>query len=83
MPRGGGAVPSTESTDRREKVLAYRRLPSFKAYVLVYRDERRAARWWRDEQGAWWQGEGRVPFPCPPLELSLAEIYEGLSTAGA
>jgi len=74
--------PSTEAIDRREKLLAYRRLSSLRAYVLVYRDERRVARYWREEQDAWWpaevHGEGRVPFPCPELELSLAEIYEGL-----
>ncbi len=77
--------PSTEAIDRREKLLAYRRLPSLKAYVVVYRDECRVARHWRDEQGVWWQaeveGEGRVPFPCPALELSLADIYEGLAPA--
>lgn len=77
--------PSTEAIDRREKLLAYRRLSSLRAYVLVYRDERRVARYWREEQDAWWpaevHGEGRVPFPCPELELSLAEIYEGLPPA--
>jgi Uma2 family endonuclease len=74
--------PSTESIDRREKLLAYRRLDSLQAYVIVYRDGRRVVRPWRDEPGAWWNadvsGQGRVPFPCPPLELSLDEIYEGL-----
>lgn len=75
--------PSTASTDRREKVLAYRRLPSLKAYVIVYRDEVHVERHYRDPQGAWWHAEvvsdGRVPFPCPEIELTLAEIYEGLA----
>jgi Uma2 family endonuclease len=74
--------PSTESIDRREKLMAYRRLDSLKAYIIVYRDRPRVVRHWRDEQGAWWNadlsGEGRVPFPCPQLELSMADIYEGL-----
>lgn len=74
--------PSTTAIDRREKLLAYRRLPSLKAYVMVYQDEVRVERYSRDERGAWWQaevlGEGRVPFPCPEVELTLADLYEGL-----
>jgi Uma2 family endonuclease len=74
--------PSTESIDRREKRLAYRRLESLKAYVIVYRDEMRVMRHWRDDHGTWWDaevaGEGKVPFPCPQIELTLADIYRGL-----
>ena len=74
--------PSTETVDRREKLLAYRRLPSLKAYVVVYRDDRRVQRHWRDDHGAWGQaevqGEGLVTFPCPESELLLDDIYEGL-----
>ena len=38
---------------------------------------------WRDEAGRWWQAEavgpeGVVPVPCPEVELTLAQIYEGL-----
>lgn len=72
--------PSTEGIDRREKLLAYRRIESLQAYLMVYQDQRRVARQWRDEQGAWWQaevsGEGIVPTPCPELTLTLDEIYE-------
>jgi Uma2 family endonuclease len=77
--------PSTASIDLREKVLAYRRIESLQAYVIVYRDERRVMRHYRDG-GTWWDaelsGEGIVPFPCPELELTLAEIYRGLAPAG-
>lgn len=77
--------PSTEAIDRREKLMAYRRLSSLQAYVIVYQDEPRVVRHWRDERGGWWQaevhGEGQVPFPCAGIELSLADIYEGLLLA--
>lgn len=67
--------PGTEATDRRKKVLACRRMQSLKAYSMVD----------RDEHGAWWQaevaGERLVPFPSPPLTLSLDESYEGLVSA--
>lgn len=74
--------PSTASSDRREKLVAYRRLETLKAYVILYQDQKRAFRHYRDEYGAWWAAEvaneGLVPFPCPELELSLDEIYAGI-----
>jgi Uma2 family endonuclease len=74
--------PSTETIDRREKRLAYRRLSSLQAYMIVCRDEKRVARYWRDADNAWWDSEvhaeGRVPFPCPEVVLTLSEIYEGV-----
>ena len=76
------ASPSTESIDRREKMLAYRKIPTLQAYLIVAQDERRVERFWRDESGEWRQGEavgeGFVPIPCPEAKLPLAEIYEGL-----
>ena len=77
--------PSTEHIDRREKLLAYRRIDSLKAYIMVYQDQRRVARQWRDDAGAWWQaevsGDGVVPVPCPQITLSLDDIYERTSLA--
>lgn len=75
--------PGTEAIDRREKLLAYRRLSSVRAYLIVDQEKKRVERHWRDEQGVWWQadlvGEGSVPVPCPEgIELTLAEIYEGV-----
>ena len=77
------ASPSTGSIDRREKMLAYRKIPTLQAYLIVAQDERRVERHWRDESGEWFQGEavgeeGFVPVPCPETKLTLAEIYEGL-----
>ena len=76
------ASPPTESIDRREKMLAYRKIPTLRAYLIVAQDERRVERHWRDESGEWRQGEavgeGFVPIPCPETKLPLAEIYEGL-----
>lgn len=74
--------PSTVSIDRREKLVAYRRIESLQAYIVLYQDQKRAFRHARDEHGTWWPAEvsdkGLVPFPCPELELSLDEIYEGI-----
>jgi Uma2 family endonuclease len=75
--------PSTESIDRREKLLAYRSLPSLKAYLIVSQEEMRVERHWRDVTGQWWRAEavgpeGLAPVPCPEVELTLSQIYERL-----
>ena len=74
--------PSTETIDRREKMLAYRRIPTLKAYLIVDQERRYVERHWRGEKGEWRQGGvmegGTVPVPCPETGFPLAEIYEGL-----
>lgn len=75
--------PSTEKTDRREKLSAYQRMSSLEAYLIVAQDRRWLTHYIRDESGAWRRGdltnEGRLPLPCPPeTVLSLDEIYAGL-----
>lgn len=74
--------PSTETTDRREKLAAYKRMPGLRAYLIVSQDRKWIERHFRAENGAWHRGdlvdEGRFPVPCPETDLSLAQIYEGL-----
>jgi Uma2 family endonuclease len=78
--------PSTAVIDRREKLVAYKRIATLEAYVIVEQDERRVQRHWRDKQGVWWEAEvsgtGRVPIPCPDVVLTLDEIYVGLDPPG-
>lgn len=77
--------PSTESTDRREKLAAYKAMDSLRAYLIVHQDTRHVERFWRDEEGTWWDadpvGKGRAPVPCPEVTLTLDEIYEGVEVA--
>jgi Uma2 family endonuclease len=79
--------PSTERTDRREKLIVYKQIPSLRAYLIVDKERRRVQRHWRDEEGVLWDADvsdaGRVPLPCPELELTLEEIYDGVSSAEA
>lgn len=75
--------PSTEATDRREKMLAYRNITSLRAYLIVDQREMRVERHWRDETGRWWHAEpvgrdGIVPVPCPEIQIPLPSIYEGI-----
>lgn len=74
--------PSTADKDHREKLEAYKTIPTLRAYLIVYQDRRRVDRYHRDHDGAWQRapliGDGSVPVPCPETDLALAAIYEGL-----
>ena len=74
--------PSTETTDRREKLAAYKRVASIKTYLIVDQERKRVERHFRDDEGVWQRAdlldEGRFPIPCPETSLSLAQIYEDL-----
>jgi Uma2 family endonuclease len=74
--------PSTETTDRREKLATYKRMPGLRAYLIVSQVRRWVESHLRSDDGVWRRGdlvdEGRFSVPCPETDLSLAEIYEGL-----
>ena len=74
--------PSTASTDRREKRVAYQSIPELNAYLIVDPDERHVEHYRRDADGGWWlheyRDDGSVTLPDVQLELTLADIYEGL-----
>lgn len=74
--------PSTETIDRREKLLFYRKIPSLHTYLIAEQDEARVERHYRDERDGWRtevvEG-GDIAVPCPPgAGLSLADVYRGL-----
>lgn len=75
--------PSSIATDRREKLAAYRRIPSLLAYLVVHQNEQRVERYWRETVDAPWQvaflTDGSVPVPCPHTLIALEDIYAGLS----
>ena len=74
--------PHTALTDRREKLLSYRKLPSLRTYLIVEQERAMVERHFRDEGGRWQTelvSEGEIAVPCPPgAQLQLARIYEGL-----
>lgn len=74
--------PSTVSTDRREKLLAYQNVPELRDYLIVSADERYLERYRRDDTQGWWyheyRGDGTIKLPYLGLNLTLDEIYEGL-----
>ncbi len=75
--------PSTAAIDRREKMLAYRRLPSLLCYLVVHQAERRVENHWRETVEAPWGLEmvvdGPVAVPGLDVRITFAEIYEGIN----
>lgn len=74
--------PSTASTDRREKRVAYQSIPELGDYLIIDPDERYAEHYRRDAEEGWWYHEyredGVIALPYLNLELTLNDIYEGL-----
>lgn len=74
--------PSTETIDRREKLLCYRQLPSLKEYLLVGSETvelvlyRRVSDGW--EMTSYGVEDGQIPLVSVQAELSLAEVYAGV-----
>jgi Uma2 family endonuclease len=74
--------PSTKATDLREKLVAYKSLPSVQTYLIV-EAERLAVRHISKGEGGRWQqedltGDGDIPLPCLDGVLSLPQIYQGV-----
>ena len=72
--------PSTRTTDRREKLAAYRAIPSLDAYLIV-EQRRRMVTVYSRVHGSEWQGieyvgSGDVTLPFLGTTLTLDEIYE-------
>lgn len=77
--------PTTESTDRREKLGAYRSLPTLSEYLMVSQDEKRVEVYRRRGDIGWEQAfyEPGDILDLPSLEFSLplAALYEGTSAS--
>jgi Uma2 family endonuclease len=74
--------PSTELTDRREKLANYRILSSLRYYLLISQEQRMVELYQRNEAGQWYyfcyEDAGELRFNCPPLQLqfTVADLYE-------
>jgi Uma2 family endonuclease len=78
---------STEAIDRREKLLAYRALPSLRYYLLVSQDRPLVELYRREPDGGWRVDvceDGALAFDCGGLELrlTLADLYEDVAFEG-
>ena len=72
--------PSTENIDRREKLFAYRSLPSLNEYVLVASEERKVELFRREKPNEWslttLENHDILHLKCINAPTSLDDIYE-------
>lgn len=72
--------PSTVVIDRREKLLAYQRIPNLREYILISQDEIKVEVYRRHEGGRWWEQtldrEGELELESVGLKIDLNDIYE-------
>jgi Uma2 family endonuclease len=77
--------PSTEATDRSEKLIRYINIESLQEYVLVSQSGPKIESYLRNRQGAWTIGpvarslEHVASFGSLNIEISLREIYANVS----
>ena len=74
------ASPSTRTTDRREKLAAYRAILSLEVYLMVEQRRRMVTVYSRGHGGEWrgieLLGTGEIPLPFLGTTLTLDEIYD-------
>ena len=76
--------PSTERIDTREKLLAYRLLPSLREYLLLRQDSLQADLYQRAADGRWQHQRLTAPgdvltLECLGADVTLSEIYVDLA----
>jgi Uma2 family endonuclease len=74
--------PTTEAIDRREKLVAYQKLPSLREYVLIAQDDVRVEVYQRftpREWGLTTLGPGdSLELKCLPMVFPVNDIYAGV-----
>ncbi|HEY9785394.1 MAG TPA: Uma2 family endonuclease [Candidatus Obscuribacterales bacterium] len=75
--------PSTASIDRREKVIAYKQMPSLKEYMIVHQRRQRVELHRRNDRGQWQFFEFEpgsevllASIPVGAVTISMKDIYE-------
>lgn len=74
--------PSTEHIDKREKLIAYQRIPSLQTYLIIAQDQLCVEHYWREAQGEWYHDIYTEPAAISfslagvNLEITMNAIYE-------
>ena len=75
--------PSTSAIDRREKLIAYRKLDSLLEYLMLAQDRISAEIYRRDQDGNWWSEQlgpdSELRLESVGVSLLLASLYDGVS----
>ena len=73
--------PATEAIDRREKLLAYQRLPSMREYILIAQDRMHVEIFHRVNLREWGLtilgADDTLSLRCAPVTLLMRDLYRG------
>ena len=71
--------PSTASFDRKNEFESYKKIPTFKEYLLISQDKRCIEQFYKDENGQWQFGEvlskGMLQLKSMDAELNIDDLY--------
>jgi len=74
--------PSTSAIDKREKLMAYRKVESLREYLMLAQDSISGEVFRCDENGGWsreqLEGDQELRLESVDLNLPLSSLYEGL-----
>ncbi|MEK6302663.1 MAG: Uma2 family endonuclease [Acidobacteriota bacterium] len=74
--------PSTVAIDRREKLMAYRKVESLREYLRLSQDSISAEIHRRDDNGDWWSeqvaADQELRLESVGLRVALSALYEGV-----
>lgn len=72
--------PSTTVTDHREKLLAYRKIPSLREYVMIAQHEMKVEIYRLDARGYWWLEtygpDHSFALESVNMEIAVKDLYE-------
>lgn len=75
--------PTTAVTDRREKLLAYQKIPGLREYVLIAQDEISVQVYRRAKNGRWWEEtlgpDDVIELESVDLNMPVKEAYEDVN----
>jgi Uma2 family endonuclease len=75
--------PTTAVTDRREKLLAYQKIPGLREYVLIAQDEISVQVYRRDKHDRWWKEtlgpNDVIELESVDLNIPVKDAYEDVS----
>ena len=74
--------PGTEALDRREKLLAYQKLPSLREYLLIAQDRMQIEIFHRVNLREWGLttlgADDTLTLRCAPVSIAVRDLYRGV-----
>jgi Uma2 family endonuclease len=75
--------PTTAAIDRREKLMAYQKIPGLREYLVIAQDEISVELYRRDKNGRWWEEtlgpDDNIELDSVDLNMAVRDAYEDVA----